>query len=361
MPRRPRRHACLAVLATAAVIAPVSGVGPADAASSPSQVRRVVSGWLPYWRMSDAYKASTTHGQLIHAAMPFWYTATGTRTIDRNDGAGNRAIVSGLRRAGIKVVPTVTDGASVDTMARILSNTTRRRAHERRLVELVRNNHYQGINIDYESMAWHVKSRQQAHVLADGLAAFMHGLSRRMHRHGKVVSIAVIAKTSSTPTLAASVFNYGSIGRAVDRFEVMTYDYHWSGGSPGPVAPITWQRKVIAFTTHRVRSTKVELGLPSYGYDWGRRGQTATSVTYARAVSLARAHGRTIRWDDYEKSPYFTYRSHGVRHVVWFTNARAVHARLSLVSHYRLAGVAEWAFGYEDPRQWSVLRTYATG
>ena len=25
-----------------------------------------------------------------------------------------------------------------------------------------------------------------------------------------------------------------------DRFRIMTYDYHWSGSDPGPIAPLWW-------------------------------------------------------------------------------------------------------------------------
>jgi spore germination protein YaaH len=140
----------------------------------------------------------------------------------------------------------------------------------------------------------------------------------------------------------------------------MAYDFHWAGGTPGPVAPIDWQSQVMHFTTSRVAPRKVELGVPGYGYNWGRRGVRADSVTFPEARRLARRKNATIHWSSTAKSPHFTYRSHGVRHEVWFMNARAVRARLGLMGRYRLAGLALWALGYEDPKQWADIRAFAT-
>lgn len=358
--RRPSRHASAVASAVtvAALVAPVAATSPASAATA--HPRRIVSGWLPYWQMSQAFSVSTHNADLIHAAMPFWYGATGVRTIEGNAGAGDRTIVRGLRQAGIKVVPTVTDSVSTATMVRIMTRKSLRAAHRHRLVRLVLDNGYQGINIDYESMAWHVSSRRQATALRNGFTTFVHGLARALHRHHRMLSIAVIARTAASTGLAGSVFDYHGLGEAVNRFQVMTYDYHWSGGSPGPVAPIDWQRRVMAYATGQVWHHKVELGIPSYGYDWGRAGTTASSVTYREARAIASRHGRAIQWSDSTKSPYFAYRSHGVRHEVWFTNARAVRARLGLITRFRLGGIAEWAFGDEDPKQWSRIRTFAS-
>jgi len=310
--------------------------------------------------MPEAVASTTVNGDLIKAAMPFWYSATGTKTIERNDGAGDRTVVSALRADRIKVVPTVTDGVGTAGMLKILTDHDRRIAHRKRLVRLVMDNGYQGVNLDYESMAWGVGSDSAADRLRHGFTKLVKSLGRRLHERDKFLSVAVIAKTSPSASRAASVFGYRGLGHAVNRFQVMTYDYHWSGGAPGAVAPVDWQRRVMAFTTSRVKARKVELGVPGYGYDWGRSGRDANSVTFPEAMRLARVHEKSIQWDDESKSPHFAYRKDGVRHEVWFMNGRAVKARLRLVERFGLAGIAQWAFGYEDPKQWVHIRDYAT-
>lgn len=360
---RPARRGLAATLALTGLLLPLAATptaaSAATAGSQPAPAR-LVSGWLPYWGMPAAYRSSTRHADLVRDAMPFWYGATGTTRIEANQGAGNRSVVAGLRSGGVKVLPTVTDEAGTATMLRIMTSRSRRAAHRHRLVRLVMDHHYNGVNLDYESMAWNVSTWRQATRLRNGFTTFVHGLAAALHRRSKLLSIAVIAKTAGSTSKAGAVFDYRGLGHSVNRFQVMSYDYHWSGGSPGAVAPYDWQSRVMAYTTSLVNPRKVELGIPSYGYDWGRKGHQANSVTYADAMRIARAHGKRIQWSTSAKSPYFTYRKDGVHHEVWFTNAHAVAARLPLVTRYRLGGIAEWAFGYEDPAQWSRIRTFAT-
>ena len=83
-------------------------------------------------------------------------------------------------------------------------------------------------------------------------------------------------------------------------------------------------------------------------------------MTFPEARRLARRQNATIHWSATAKSPHFTYRSHHVRHEVWFMNARAIRARLGLIGKFHLAGIAQWALGYEDPRQWADIRAYAS-
>jgi hypothetical protein len=50
----------------------------------------------------------------------------------------------------------------------------------------------------------------------------------------------------------------------------------------------------------------------------------------------------------------------GQPHVVWYNDYESTQAKMSLVGAYRLAGLAFWAVGFEDTRQWAPLRDYAT-
>ena len=51
----------------------------------------------------------------------------------------------------------------------------------------------------------------------------------------------------SDPERPVPLGQTGDLGQAVDRFRIMTYDYHWSGGGPGPVAPIYWCQEVMEY------------------------------------------------------------------------------------------------------------------
>src|SRR6266498_3005412 len=153
----------------------------------------------------------------------------------------------------------------------------------------------------------------------------------------------------------------------------MAYNYHWGGGPPGAIAPVWWVDKVLAYAVTAAPASKLELGAPLYGYDWPADPTqpdgygTATGRTYAQAEALRVQYGATRQWSSVDElgrptaAPCFTYTTPaGVQHVVWYNDADATRARMTFIEQYRLRGLVFWSAGYEDARQWSVLRDYAT-
>ena len=56
------------------------------------------------------------------------------------------------------------------------------------------------------------------------------------------------------------------IANAVDRLRLMVYD--WSVSAPGPIAPMDWVNRVIAYSSAVVPVSKLQLGVPAYGRHW---------------------------------------------------------------------------------------------
>jgi spore germination protein YaaH len=115
-----------------------------------------------------------------------------------------------------------------------------------------------------------------------------------------------------------------------------------------------WVQSVIAYATTQVPAAKLVLGIPAYGYDWASKG-AGTSLTAPAAEQLAARVHATIRWDATAEEPTFTYKHGKISHTVWFDNAQAGYVRAALADEDKLAGVALWAAGDEDPQLWSEL------
>ena len=100
------------------------------------------------------------------------------------------------------------------------------------------------------------------------------------------------------------------------------------------------------------------MGMSNYGYDWTlpyKQGTPAKTLSNTGAVKLARKFGANIEYSEKDQSPFFTYYSQNVKHIVWFDDARSYFARLKLVDEYNLAGVSYWTINQYYPQNWLVL------
>ena len=152
------------------------------------------------------------------------------------------------------------------------------------IVALTEREHYAGIDLDYENL--HAGDRQ-------AFTTFVTRLARALHARGKVLSVAVFAKTTNAGTDPRNLAqDYAAIGRAADQVRLMAYDYHWASSPPGPVAPISWVRAVLRYARTQIPASKIILGVPLYGYDWvgppRHRDQLAPG---AAAVPAVPRHG----------------------------------------------------------------------
>ena len=206
-----------------------------------------------------------------------------------------------------------------------------------------------GVHVDFEMV---LPSDRQ------NLTLFMKALYERLKPAGLSVTIAVPSKTyNDISSLWAGGFDYGAISQYVDYMMLMTYDEHWRGGPPGPVASIGWVERGIRYALSAgVPPEKIILGVPAYGYDWPAQGR-ARSVTYRQAMELASTHGARIQWDDAAKVPFFKY---GAGRTVYFEDRSSLSHKIELVKKYKLAGISLWRLGQEDPGIWPVIRNNLT-
>jgi hypothetical protein len=164
-------------------------------------------------------------------------------------------------------------------------------------------------------------------------------------------------------------FDYDELAAASDGLFIMGYGYHWSGGSPGPLAPLVggdpWSDYSLAWTVedyraHGATDDRIVLGLPLYGDDWpttdtsvpGQATGEGSSVTWVGALAQAEVTGR--HWDSVTSTPY-TFPS--ATHQLWYDDTESISAKVGFAVQQGLQGVGFWALTYEDgdPALWSSV------
>ncbi len=221
-----------------------------------------------------------------------------------------------------------------------------------------------GYQLDFEGMSYHDRP---------WFTRFVQELARSLHRHGKLLSVAVAARTSNdynyTYATYSGVYDYRKLANAADFLSVMAYPES-DKEHPGPLASYPWVQQVIQTELQYVPAAKLSLGMPDYQTDFGRRRVRISiwrrirhrlrrffrwTVRFFAHSGPAEHAGYRLHWDPVLKSSYRVYGHGRFRHIVWVEDERSFQAKLSLVKKYHLRGFSVWRIGLEDPHIWAML------
>jgi spore germination protein len=340
------------------IVAPQPAQVLQDIATSPDQrlagfhpkTGRYISAWLPDSFDSVNRQSFEANADILDEVSPFWYSANARGDILHGSDARDKTLVELAHSKNVLVIPTIHNILTTDPVPSIIRSPERRARHIRNIVDEVLANNYDGIDIDYELLD---------SSLRPDYSAFITDLAKELHAQGKLLTIAVHAKTADYGGLGGFQ-DWAVLGQAVDRLRIMTYDYHWRGGGPGPVAPIYWVRAVADYAKTVVDPAKVVIGVPFYGYNWPPGGdaiaQTWTDINDLIQSNKLEVNLRESDSNGLVEENWITYSSRLGRRTVYFATSRSLDAKIDLVQQLDLAGIAIWRLGGEDPRNWQVIR-----
>lgn len=236
-----------------------------------------------------------------------------------------------------------------------ITNPTARKKLMAGLLQTVKQNHYTGINLDFESL---VPEDREA------LSAFVRDTAQLMKKNGFQTMVSIPAKQQDDPEDGWSgAYDYQAIGKAVDWLQVMTYDEHGTWSEPGSSAGKSWIDASLAFTVTQVPASKVLMGLPAYGNDWNVTQTQAEQyddnvmVPWKDTKALITKQHLTGKRDTTSGSMVASYKdSNGDLHQVWYEDAVSIKQKTQLVHKYKLAGVSMYAIGMEDESFWKAVQ-----
>jgi spore germination protein YaaH len=315
-----------------------------------------------------------------------------------------RQFIRKLERERVDIIPTVAwfDGEAIhDT----LSDRRDRRALVRDLTELVDDNDFDGIDIDFE---------QKKAETIDYFSDFLEALEDELGRDDLVCTIEPRMRPEhrwrpeQMPRTIEYANDYEAINEHCDRIQIMAYDQQRADvvlnskrrGVPyAPVADTEWVEHVLEFALEDFDADKTMLGIPTYGRAWDvavapqwyRDYTRVASLNQPRILELAEKYdapiGRTAADEGVityfpDDSPFqilnvlpvpedtpegfeaaakallfadLTGMEVSVRFVTW-SDGLSVKEKLELAQEYDLEGISLFKIdGEEDPLIWELL------
>ena len=321
----------LLVPAAAAALAVIPGFGlggspsPAvDAAGAPMQV-------VGYWA-NDATSGLAGLYKYPHAITdfsPFWYSVNASGGLVSHVDA---SILAKVRAAHVGITPLVNDATGVQAF---LSNPVTRINAARNIADMVKSQHFQGVDIDFEPS--HTR-------LAPELTGFMIDLHDFLPR-GSVITMAIVPGSGGA-------YQYSKITPEINQYVLMSYDQHDDGSAAGPVAATPWVQNILTRLEQSVPANKIDLGVAVYGYVWPKGSTSATTVPYNAVTPIM---NKNAKWDVADQETYATYTTSSGPMVAWWESLQGMNQKIQLAKRDHLGGIALWHLGYANDSVYQLL------
>ena len=360
-----------------------------------NQPRKILTGWIPYYAMKTALPAALNNADLIKEVMPFWYTLkydgkTKAAYVSDLYVTGNPSVpiatpLAALRAAGFQIIPTITDGTDKLVLANLLASAANRTKIAKTINDYVQLNNFDGIDLDFEGFAF-VDGNTTWDKTAPLWVAFVKELSALLHANNKLLSVSSPYNFNPAEKQKGyTVYAWPQIAPHIDRLRIMTYDY--SVAKVGPIGPLAWTEKTVAYATSIMPASKVYVGLAGYGRDWVTKVEGVCPAPFANAIKVGAKAATFVMRDaatlaaNYQVTPLFdekfgestfTYTKAyegntadgrsticTATRTAWYQNAQSYKLRSELVAKYKLGGVTAWTLGMEEPLAMEAIRQTA--
>jgi len=234
-------------------------------------------GWIPYWRAATGTRDAQPHFSQLTTVMPFAYSVRSDGTLSDTLNINEepwKSFIASAKAAKVRVIPSIMWGNG-DSIHRILSNSATRIALEDEIAKVVKDNGFDGIDIDFEA---------KKHETINYFSTFLKGLYQRMG--DKWVYCTVEARMplenrylpgqTIPPDATDRANDYVEMAKYCDRVEIMAYDQgtidqRFNAARPAPYAPVAdpgWVENLVLLAAQTIPRNKLLIGIPTYGYEY---------------------------------------------------------------------------------------------
>jgi len=191
-----------------------------------------------------------------------------------------------------------------------------------------------------------------------------------MHKQHRLLRVASLVRNndmvdSEVTNVAPYLFDYGNLAKYADQLVLMAIDFHYQGGTPGPISPLADVTQVANYVrSYGVPPSKLAIEVPNYAYDWqvtasganatNSSGQVvqATQLNPTQLAAKMQSGGwRKLGTQDGETQYSYTTTVGGktVKHIVWDSATAISYEKAQLAKVLPGVAISIWQIGNNDP------------
>ena len=310
--------------------------------------------WDYYSQVATAPDRTDTKLDGINVVSPSFFSIDKNGNLVENIGERGQAYLEWARNNNCKIWPMVQnagDSTMMDTTSKIMNSYEKRKALIESIINVCVKYKLDGINIDFENMRKDDK---------DLYSRFIIELEPRMKELGLVLSVDVTAPDGSDTW--SLCFDRHVIGDVADYIIFMAYDeYGESSTKAGTTAGYDWVELGIKkfLETEEVAPEKLILAVPLYTRLWTEDSSgkvTKKSVVSMKDIDDTIPSNVERKWDDKLKQYYVEYKDGNNVKKMWIEDIKSLKEKASLITNYKLGGIASWEKGMETDEVWDVFQ-----
>lgn len=275
--------------------------------------------------------------------------------------AFSRSFVNEMHSRGIKVVPFLSNHWDREKGRAAIVNGQL----ADQLVNAVVEYNLDGIHVDIENLT---EADRENHTL------FIKSLREKLPS-GKTLAIAAAANPWGATTGWQGSYDYAALSQYCDYIMIMTYDEHYQGSAPGPVASYSFAEDSVKQALKYIPKEKLVLGIAFYGRYWiNGSSYGGYGISNCDIESLISAYNGTVVFDAASGSPRATvtipagsepYISGKMlaagTYTFWYENEASIKLKLKLVQEYDIKGTGSWSLGQEAANTWDYYKLWLNG
>lgn len=247
--------------------------------------------------------------------------------------------------------------ANIEAAYDLLLNEEFQNKQIENILSILKSKGYSGLNISFEYIS--ISNLQL-------IENYYSKLANRLTEEGFLV-FAIINPNITTVgnEIRFARVDYSLLGQLAQNIIFMNYEWATNTSPPSAISSIHNIDVYLEYLKEFIPPDRLIIGLPTIGYDWELPFSTNISSIYTltleSAIDLARNVGAVIQFDEVSQTPYFRYSvsdyGNQIEHIVWFIDARSIHALLELVTKYNLHGTGIWNITIYNPQLWLLINS----
>lgn len=309
--------------------------------------------WDYYSQVATAPDRTGTTLDGVNVVSPAFFSINENGKLVENIGTRGQAYIEWARSNNCKIWPMVQNSGDgmLNVTSKIMNSYEKRKELIESIVNVCIKYKLDGINIDFENMKKEDK---------DLYSRFIIELEPRMKELGLVLSVDVTAPDGGDTW--SLCFDRHVIGDVADYIIFMAYDeYSDSSTKAGTTAGYDWVELGLKkfITTEEIDSEKIILAVPLYTRLWT---EDSSGKIIKRSIVSMKDINNTIpsnverKWDDDLKQYYVEYKDGSNTKKMWIEDEKSLEAKASLISQYKLGGIAAWEKGMETDEVWDIFK-----